>query len=59
MRSHANTRGVTRVTGALVHATNDVDDEIARRAHDESLGETVRFKAPDKNQEDDQFNDRS
>ncbi|MEM8815667.1 MAG: hypothetical protein AAFX56_01215 [Pseudomonadota bacterium] len=36
-----------RLYAALVHATNEVDDEIARRSETtDSLGETVRIQSP-------------
>lgn len=35
-----------RLYAALVHATDDVQSEIARRSDSDGLGETVRIKAP-------------
>lgn len=35
-----------RLYAALVHATDDVEGEIARRSDSGSLGETVRIQSP-------------
>ena len=35
-----------RLYAALVHATDNVETEIARRSGSEKLGETVRIKSP-------------
>jgi hypothetical protein len=35
-----------RLYAALVHATDDVEGEIARRSESGSLGETVRIQSP-------------
>jgi hypothetical protein len=35
-----------RLYAALVHATDNVETEIARRSGSENLGETVRIQSP-------------
>ncbi len=35
-----------RLYAALVHASNDVDGELAKRSGDATLGETVRIRSP-------------